>query len=140
MKTKTVEQLERALWSACMGNMSMAASWRNQAMSAYARNQSEVDFIASAHPSNRAKARAAYRLIAAEMAEAKANNKGHSPTWEATLEDIQTKGGHYKTARRKSDGAFVSLMAFDFRVNRYVIGAPEGNQSVAWNELDSFTL
>jgi hypothetical protein len=57
-----VEKANRALWAACMGNMSLAGNWLQQAEASVAQNQSEASFIAHAHPSNTAKARAAHRL------------------------------------------------------------------------------
>lgn len=67
-QNKTTEQLNRALWAACMGNIGMANRWLIQA-SEFIRGNStarENHFVCSAHVSNRRKAVAAYRLAIAE--------------------------------------------------------------------------
>ncbi len=71
MKTNSTEskneKLNRTLWSACMGNMGMAASWLRQAKDYIAQGGTENDFVAHAHPSNGRKAKAAYRLAQSEQ-------------------------------------------------------------------------
>ena len=51
-----------------MGNQEIAFTWLNQALNAIEQWQSEVDFLAHAHPGNRNKARAAYKAAAKEKA------------------------------------------------------------------------
>jgi hypothetical protein len=62
MKTKSPEQIERALWAACMGNLGMANHWLIQAQSSIRSGESESGFVAASHIANRRKASAAYRL------------------------------------------------------------------------------
>lgn len=55
-------RLNRALHSACMGNMVMAADWLKVAEAAVQSGRDKDHFVSHSHPSNRAKARAAYAL------------------------------------------------------------------------------
>jgi len=62
-----LDQLNRALHSACMGNMGMAAAWLEQARHAINQGQDQNYFMSHAHPSNTRKALAAFRLADSEI-------------------------------------------------------------------------
>ncbi len=89
MKTNSTEtqneKLNRVLWSACMGNMGMAANWLRQAKDYIAQGGNENDFVAHAHPSNGRKAKAAYRLAQSELAEQTGEVLGYTLPLEVLL-------------------------------------------------------
>jgi len=73
MKTNLteIEKLNRSLWTACNHNIGIASAWRVQALEFINTNgANENHFVASAHPANRQKAVAAFRLALAEAEEA----------------------------------------------------------------------